>query len=35
MKDGSDISDSYRDMYEDLSGYEDEDEALVAALPVT
>jgi len=31
MKDGSDNSDSYREMYEDLSGYEDEDEALVAA----
>jgi len=31
MKDESDNSDSYREMYEDLSGYEDEDEALVAA----
>ena len=35
MKDGSDNSDSYREMYEDLSGYEDEDEALVAAPPAT
>jgi len=31
MKYGSDNSDTYREMYEDLSGYEDEDEALVAA----
>jgi len=35
MKDGSDNSDCYREMYEDLSGYEDEDEALVAAPPAT
>jgi len=35
MKDGSDNSDSYQEMYEDLSGYEDEDEALVAASPAT
>jgi len=28
MKDGSDNSDSYREIYEDLSWYEDEDEAL-------
>jgi len=35
MKDGSNISDSFREMYEDLSGYEDEDEALVAAPPAT
>ena len=33
MKDRSDNSDSYREMYEDLSGYEDEGEALVAASP--
>jgi len=31
MKDGSNNSDIDREMYEDLSGYEDEDEALVAA----
>jgi len=35
IKDGSDNSDSYQEMYEDLSGYEDEDEALVAAPPAT
>jgi len=35
MKDGSPNSDSFREMYEDLSGYEDEDEALVAAPPAT
>ena len=35
MKDGSDNSDTYQEMYEDLSGYEDEDEALVAAPPAT
>jgi len=35
MKDESDISDSYWEMYEDLSAYEDEDEALVAAPPAT
>jgi len=35
MKDGSNNSDSIREMYEDLSGYEDEDEALVAAPPAT
>jgi len=35
MKDRSDDSDSYRQAYEDLSGYEDEDEALVAAPPAT
>jgi len=35
MKDGPDNSDSYRETYEDLSGYEDEDEALVAAPPAT
>jgi len=35
MKDGSENSDSYREMYGDLSGYEDEDEALVAAPPAT
>jgi len=34
MKDGSDNSDRCREMYEDLSGFEDEDEALVAAPPV-
>jgi len=31
MKDGSNKSDTDREMYEDLSGYEDENEALVAA----
>jgi len=35
MKDGSNNSDSYRELYEDLSGYEDEDEVLVAAPPAT
>jgi len=35
MKDGPDNSDGYREMYEDLSGYEDEDETLVAAPPAT
>jgi len=34
MKDGSENSDSYREMYEDLSRF-DEDEALVAAPPAT
>jgi len=35
MKDRSDGSDSYLHAYEDLPGYEDEDEALVAAPPTT
>jgi len=35
MKDRSYNSDSYREMYEDLSGYEDEDVALVSAPPAT
>jgi len=35
MKDRSDNSDSYREMYKDLSRYEDEGEALVVALPAT
>jgi len=35
IKDGSDNSDTYQEMDEDLSGYEDEDEALVAAPPAT
>jgi len=35
MNDGSDISECDRKMYEDLSGYEDEDEDLVAAPPAT
>jgi len=35
MKDGSNNSDTFREMYEDLSGYEDEDEAVVAAPPAT
>ena len=35
MNDGSENSDRYREMYEDLSGNEDEDEALVAAPPDT
>jgi len=32
MKDGSDNSDGYREIYEDLSGYENEDEGLVGHL---
>jgi len=35
MKDMSDDSDSYRQANEELSGYEDEDEALVGAPPAT
>jgi len=35
MKDGSNNSDSSREMYEYLCGYEDEDEAMVAAPPAT
>jgi len=35
MKDGSDNSDNYWEMYEDVSGYEDEDEALVVEPPAT
>jgi len=35
MKNGSDISDSYQEMSEDLPGYEDEDGAMVAAPPAT
>jgi len=35
MKDGSNNSEIDREMFEDLSGYEDEDEALVAAPPAT
>jgi len=35
MKDGSNKSDTDREMYKELSGYEDENEALVAAPPAT